>query len=334
MLERAIHVGERTWWDKATSLLLLQHVDRMTPAAERYLKGIQDRDTAVYVNGELAGAAVGAAKSLGFRTIFLPHNFAAEYHETSSNSCNPIRAAYVRVAARNAVAGCQHADLCLFLTQNDEQGYRSALGENGATMRAMSGMYFACREDVPQPNRRREPSNFTILLNTNLGAPANEEGALNFLREIWPNPARSDGWKLILAGGFPSQAIHDAAHAAGGCVQVVCSPDPAEMEEIFAASSVCVATTLRGSGIKLRIGESLKRGLPVVSTEHCARGYESISPQVLRIFQTADEAVLHLKNLATDIDPQLSDMCRQEFQRHHGFEAGLAKMKRIAEYFD
>ena len=107
------------------------------------------------------------------------------------------------------------------------------------------------------------------------------------------------------------------------------------MEEIYRNSDICVASTFEGSGIKLRVAESLRRELPVVSTEHCARGYSRISGQVLRVFHNESEAIAHLEELAACDREQLRAICRSEYQRLLSFEAGVERLRdRVSSVFD
>ena len=100
----------------------------------------------------------------------------------------------------------------------------------------------------------------------------NEAGVLSFLRDVWkPLSAVQSDVTLILAGRFPLESIKAEA-ALHANVEVYERPEPEEMEQLFARTDMCVATSIHGSGIKLRIAESLRRGIPVLSTPYCTRG--------------------------------------------------------------
>jgi len=331
-----IEINDRGPASKMIGLLSLRYVDRITPSAKRHLRSIKDSRTVVYVNGEAAGSVVRTAKELGFSTVFLPHNYASEYLDANTRYRNPIRSLYAHIAARNALTGCSYADLNLFLTKADMISYAGALSSKGLTLRGIDSMYFGYHDDgkvLKYSLPTLVPAGFTVLLNTNLGAPQNEEGVLYFLKDIWPLHPPGVAWNLILAGGYPSEAIK-LAIAGVDSVELIVAPTPDQMELVFARSSVCVAASLRGRGIKLRIAESLRRGMPVLSTQHCSRGYEKIDSQVLRIFDTPESAIHQLQELQSADRFSIAVACLNQYRSHMGFEAGLAKMRAIAKHFN
>jgi hypothetical protein len=332
-LRESVFVAPRKWWEKALGLATLSHIDRTTPVAQEFLRTLGDRRAVVYINGEHAGKVVRTAKELGLTAIFMPHNYPAEYLDAESRGFNPLGAAYHRIAVRNALTGFRHADLCLFLTEHDAHSYQRGAGQHCAASRYIAGSYFGYRQEAPREISPHTPHAFTVLLNTNMGARQNEEGVLFFLKQVWSQVAPERGWRLVLAGGFPGPAICGAAERLHG-VTIVRDPKPEEMEGVFAGSSVCVAASLRGSGIKLRVGEAIRRGLPVISSEHCVTGYERISTDVLRVFRSPDEALRHLENLCSEPREFLRSRCFDEYDRELSFDAGYRKMLGIAAFFE
>ena len=319
VIESSLLVRPRPFIAKAFGLLTGRHVDRTTPAAVTYLKKHKTFGV-VYVNGEISGKVVGVARRLGMPVVFIPHNFAPEYlTATARHPRIDIRWLHRRVAIRCALEGYRLADLRLCLTEHDRLAYERATGTSGA---AEGNMYFGY--PMPPQPLAATPETFTVLVNTNMASRENEDGVIFFLNHVWTHINGREGWRLILAGRHPTARIKDRA-AQFGNVEVISRPEPEQMEALFARSSVCVASSRTGSGIKLRVAEALRRGLPVVSSAHCSRGYEQVSPDVMRIYGSPEECLLQLRSLAQEDLDVLRLRCRAEYERHFSFSVGVSK---------
>jgi hypothetical protein len=229
------------------------------------------------------------------------------------------------VAIRSALEGYRLADLRLCLTEHDRLAYERATGTSGA---AEGNMYFGY--PMPPQPLVATPQTFTVLVNTNMASRENEDGVMFFLDHVWSHISGREGWRLILAGRYPSARIKGRA-AQFGNVEVISRPEPEQMEALFARSSVCVAASQTGSGIKLRVAEALRRGLPVVSSVHCSRGYEQVSPAVMRIYGSPEDCLQHLRSLAAEDLDVLRPHCTSEYERHFSFSVGVSKCQAALE---
>jgi hypothetical protein len=330
-LKERIDIQNRSSISKLAGVFRCRSVDRTTPAAFDFLDERKDQDAVVYVHGELAGNIVPRVRRQGLPCVFICQNYAPEYLRAETLRHQIWRRMYAALAGRAALVGYRDADVCVTLTDEDRRSYEAASGRRRPAETSMGRCYFgyqhasedAAAESTPPPNP------FTVLVNTNLALRQNEEGALFVLREVWPQIHASRPWRLILAGRHPTKAVFRRA-AAFDSVEVISRPEPEDMERIFRRSSVCLASTFRGSGIKLRVAESLRRGIPVACSEHCSRGYEDISRDVLRVFHTAEELIGHLDDLSREAAGRLQERCREQYCRWLSFDAGLTKMAKIA----
>ncbi len=328
-IKAARFVGPRTVGSKIWQLVASGAVDRTSPALEGELSG-RDRDkTIVYVNGEAAARSVCIARSRGFSTVFIPHNYPQEYSNAEAGSGGPaarVRDALLHSWAKKAYA---RTSVALTLTEHDRLSFDQSIDcRCGAVTH--SNMYFGYREpgweDATVPSTGT--AGFAILIGTNFELKQNERGVIEFLDYVWPAVQSRLQCRLTLAGRHPSTSLQRAALRCKGNVELVSRPSHEDMERIFARSSLTVATTREGSGIKLRVAELLRRGLPVVATRHCARGYEMISPRVLKVYDAPAEAIDHILAISSDDADRIREQAWSEYNRVYSFRIGVEKMRR------
>lgn len=315
----------RNIWRKATDFLSMRAVDRLSPVADRWLRSRKGQDLIVVVNGERAGRYCRTANYLGFKSIFLPHNYAYDYLAADKNRAGLKGSLYSQIYCSNAYQGCRWADLRVFLTSTDQRRYQERLGSLGLSM---AGGYFSpcieeAREGLHIPRRKQ------VCINANLELEQNQKGIAGFLSNVWPIVVKEKpDVRLVVAGLRPPRWLKDLASSMENC-QVIDSPSAEEMEIVFSESMVCVATTVGGSGIKIRVGEALKRGKAVLSTPDCAIGYEAVTGEVLRVYRNDQEAASELSALLSRDAGGLSAHAREAYRQEYGFEAGCRRLSGV-----
>jgi hypothetical protein len=131
------------------------------------------------------------------------------------------------------------------------------------------------------------------------------------------------GAKVIVAGKNPAQSFIRACEANG--IEVVESPT--DMASILRRGRYYLCPSSEGSGIKLRIMDGLKNGMPVLTHEMSARGYESFVGQGVRCYSTPDSFRKAMKEmLSVPVD---AGMIISHYQDAFSFEAGIARLQGI-----
>jgi len=99
----------------------------------------------------------------------------------------------------------------------------------------------------------------------------NVEGALWFVEHVWPTlRAAHPGLTLSLVGSNPPPEI---LKLASRDIRVTGYVSDAELEKIYAEARVSIAPLLTGAGMKGKVAEALRMGLPVVTTSIGAQGF-------------------------------------------------------------
>lgn len=332
-LARGVIIPERTLAAKAMGLILGRFADRVTPFSRGWIRGNAPSGSVVYFNGEAAGASVAFARKRGLPSIFIPHNYAPEYLVAEGGRVGWLERRRNKILSEGAFAGYGNADARICLTNQDRENYEQACGRTSRNC-VISPCYFAYQGgQVASRNNHAASSKPTILINSNLALDANVRGATLFLKDCWPAIRNGTSARLVLAGRWPKPELLRLAHG-DPRIQIVTRPEPEEMEAVFQKATVCLAIAFEGSGIKLRVAEALRRGIPVIATTHCSRGYEEVSPEVLRVSDTAEGLVSAVENFLSTDATRITRRCLDEHARLFSFEAGLARMRGLEEIFE
>jgi glycosyltransferase involved in cell wall biosynthesis len=125
--------------------------------------------------------------------------------------------------------------------------------------------------DSPPPPPGAPPANPTLVLTGNLGYFPTADGAIQFLRGVWPLlAARRPELRLVLAGDRPGLALRRAAARGGPGVGVIDSPP--ELHTVLAGARIALAPARCGSGVPVKVLEAWAAGVPVVAHPYTAAG--------------------------------------------------------------
>jgi glycosyltransferase involved in cell wall biosynthesis len=115
--------------------------------------------------------------------------------------------------------------------------------------------------DFPgEPGRR--PTGPTVLFVGRLTYEANLHGLLWFVRECWPGiRAAVPEARLRVVGENPPRQVQALA---GGGIEIY--PNVPEIEPHYAAATVAIAPIFRGTGVQMKLIQSLAAAVPTVTT--------------------------------------------------------------------
>lgn len=119
-------------------------------------------------------------------------------------------------------------------------------------------------------SERRAPDCREMLFVAGFGHPPNEEAARWFVAEVLPLVrAEVSDAALCIVGSQPGPAVRALA---GAAVQVLADVDAATLRDCYRRARVAVVPLRCGAGVKLKVVEALREGVPLVTTPVGAQG--------------------------------------------------------------
>ncbi|MFP1785999.1 glycosyltransferase [Lonsdalea quercina] len=125
-----------------------------------------------------------------------------------------------------------------------------------------------------------------ILFVGGFGHTPNQDGVVWFADNVWPLiKKKNPGVKLFLVGSNPTQKIMDLASDE---IIVTGFVSDAELENYYRNSRVVIAPLLYGAGVKGKVVEAMRFGVPIVTTNVGSQGLTQ-NENVLAIADEPDE---------------------------------------------
>ncbi len=224
-----------------------------------------------------------------------------------------------RLIARSEDHAAHRFVRCLLVNDEEAALLRSRAGADAGRLQTVPPLV-AAPESAPRSYAGKPEFVFLGLLSL----PHNDDGLRWFLTSVWPKVlAERPGAKLHILGKDPlphltrAAADHTASATFHGFV-----PD---LTEILGRSAAMINPLRFGSGVKLKVIESLGRGIPVVSTPVGASGLASGADQGILVADDAAEFAQSLLDVTTpSLNTELSDAARAHFAHRYSREAVFA----------
>lgn len=222
-------------------------------------------DTVVFNNSEASSGLINKFKKLGLNVITIHHNYQIEYLKGDCNIiCLLPKLFWTNIYERRAV---RYSDLNLVLTNEDAELLKFHYGDG----RFENIGIFEYKEiSLGEKHNTNNPYHKYVITGW-LGSKQTEDSLIPWIKDYYPILKEVDPTAvLIIAGRDPSPKLFSIARRNG--INVIASPP--DMQPILDKSDYYICPTNRGGGLKLRILDGLKSGLPVLTHVISARGYD------------------------------------------------------------
>ena len=279
-------------------------------------------DYCIFDHNSIAGSLVSICKKKGVKTIVLNHNCELEYfRDNNSWLKNLLLLPSVRKNERKAYLKC---DYNIFLTDEDRDLFKNIYGESGT--KTVVGGCFLRKGDVI--NHSVMPFNAAcvkLVISGTIGNVQNRDGINFFLDELYEY--LPENIEVVITGRNPTEEI---IKKVAKLKNVSIIANPADILEIVGKCDVLVCPTRLGGGMKLRLIDGLRCGLPVISHKVSARGYTAfVDKGIVCQFETAEEfgsCLVKVIDLIQNgkIDKTIIGKCAEDI---FSFEAALKRLK-------
>ena len=311
---------EKPRWRKYIDLLLGK-IHRFYGVFDQVLAS-EHFDLVVFDTCYVSFRLIQKVRRRGCQVVTIHHNFQCEY--VRDNYRFPVRFPllfWTRICEREAV---QNSDLNLTLTEADRQSLVKAYDSSGKACIRVIGV-FESRKDAGAPIHPL-PEKPVFIVTGDLSMRQTVEPFLEWMHEYLPILREMvPGAKVIVAGKDPAQSFIRACGADG--IEVVESPT--DMASVLRRGRYYLCPSSKGSGIKLRLLDGLKNGMPVLTHVVSARGYEPFVGQEVHGYSTPDsfrDAIKEMLSVPIDAATIIG-----HYQDTFSYEAGIARLQGILE---
>lgn len=259
---------------------------------------IGEYDYCVFDESGIAGSLVEAAKKYGVKTIVINHNYQVEYSRDNTKSWlkRQLILPVVEQCERVSYLNC---DYNIFLTEEDKAKFKEVYG--ASTTKDFVGGCFLRKGDEIKSDCLRPFNNdrLKIVISGTMGNVQNLDGLTYFLDELYP--LMPDGMDVVLTGKNPPQSLIKRVE---DYPNITIIPNPKDILSIIEQCDIFLCPTRLGGGMKLRVMDGFRCGLPVIAHKISARGYSGFEKEgYLWSFEGKED----FKSCINDIKMQISE---------------------------
>lgn len=282
-------------------------------------------DIVIFDHSIISGGIIDFAKSNGCKIITIHHNVEIEYIKDNKPNLMilfPFNFFLKKIEGNSVMK----SDLNLTVTKEDEL----LLKQLYSPVKKVNFSYWGTFEYPNlKHNFKRDYNNNTNLVFTitgNLSFQQSEESIIRFINGFFPVlKKRIKNAQLIIAGRNPSNNLIKVCNNFNG-IELI--PNPKDMDLIVNTSDFYICPIDMGSGVKLRVMDGLKAGLPIIVHEKSSRGYEMFRDSnfffVYNDIKTFENQINRLQNAKTDKIYVFS-----KYLERFSYDAGVNRLSNI-----
>ena len=253
--------------------------------------------------------------------VTLHHNYEPDYFRYEKVG-RIFKAAFLHHVKRLEKQAFRNSDLNLFLSEDDktqcEQTYGMPAGQSVVT-----GLFEKSHTPPSAPAGSLKGKH--LIITGSLNNLQNLDGVRHFITHIYP--VLPDSYRVTIAGQSPLPEIY---RLCSGKKNITIIPSPPDIAALTGDANLFLCTTRVGSGIKIRITDGLKAGLPVITHSVSARGYgDMLSAGVMKSYTTPEEFINALSDFENSISAgELSpEKIQQTYTAVFNRKNGLKRLK-------
>lgn len=168
--------------------------------------------------------------------------------------------------------------------------------------RSSNSIFLPPAIDVSPGSFRTRPLNSrTVLFIGSLFMPNNREGITWFVTHVHPRLQDLEGYNLVIAGNTKGKNLNWLRKLGDAYTRITICENPKELEQLYANSSVFINPVLHGAGVKMKVIDAIRNGLPVVSTKVGIEGTGLVHGRDVLIGDTPIDFARHVRALLCNL---------------------------------
>lgn len=278
-------------------------------------------DLVTFHNSKASRGLIDRAHAHGAKVVTVHNNYERDY--TVDNEKWYRLPLVLPAALKSERESVLKSDLNLVLCEKDRELLCRHYDSGRKTRIEVLGVFEYADREFPVREEVEEP---VFVITGNLSTRQAEESLIPWMIDYWPilkevRPAAS----VILAGKRPGTRLKTLAVNRG--IEVVDTPP--DMDAVMARGQYYLCPTCKGGGVKLRVMDGLRRGMPVLCHEVSCRGYEPFREITLFPYHDRPSFRLSLERMLSAGPDAASAL--NLYQTHFSFAAGTARLGKLLE---
>lgn len=323
-VKQYIRVRPRSFLNRI-AFVFTGHLHRNIKTVKNLLKkSYSEYDLCVFNNCKVSTGLIDVVRHYNIRTTTIHHNVEPEYVRDNTRNfiIRSILLYHVRRAEKKSYA---LSDYNLFLTNQDKDFFHDHYPKNNSINEVL-GVFEFNSLPVVKPkivNQRHIVFAITGSLCTIQGV----DGVKYFFKNLYQY--LPENCEVVISGRTPTKEIMDICDC---YPNVKLIPNPYDMSSIIEKADIYICPTRLGGGLKLRVMDGLRLGIPVITHSCSARGYDNFydSP-FFKTFETKNEFKIGIEQLICYIESQCFSRInvRELYAQLFSYDAGLNRLEAI-----
>lgn len=276
-------------------------------------------DVVVFDNSMASAYLIDLAKDRGLKVVTIHHNYQVEYFKGDGNPfTKPLDIFWTK---RHEGKSVRLSDLNIVLTPQDAE-----LLSNHYSKETHFGVLGVCEyEHLKEENLPNHIRGHNYLITGGLSSRQNEISIIRWIERYYPILLSIDPLaKLTIAGRRPSAKLASIINSHG----ITLIDSPLDMWPILLDSDFYICPVDCGGGLKLKIMDGLKAGMPIITHSVSARGYENMKENGVLFDYSDERSFVNAVSKAiqcTKSNREVYSLYRSVFS----FEQGLNRLKHL-----
>ena len=282
-------------------------------------------DMVVIDHSLTANGIIGNVKKKGCKIVTIHHNNESQYIRDNKPSILYRRpfTYYSEKAERDALL---MSDINISLTEKDAQNFREQYSGKNIHCYNMGIFQYQDLPFVIQDDSTRICQTFSITGSMNF--QQSQKSVIEFIEKYFPILMDKIPYaQLIIAGRNPSNGIQElcARHS-----HITLIPNPEDITDVIEQADIYICPMNTGSGVKLRVMDGLKLGIPILGHAVSLNGYETIKRDGFFFDYQDEESFEGALNNIVKLKYKKQQVY-DSFLSYFSFEAGKKRLKEILQ---
>ena len=255
-------------------------------------------DCCIFDENGIAGSLVKEARKHGIKTIVINHNCQYEYSRDNMTSFLE-KLLILPVVVRCERKSYKLCDYNIFLTEEDQIIFGNRYGKSN-TKSIVGGCFYPKNFDLSSKQEIKpfRKEHLKMVISGTMGNVQNMDGICYFLDDLLP--CVPEDIQIVLAGKNPPESLIERVKALKPKVNII--PNPKDIDAIVRDCDIFLCPARLGGGMKLRVMDGFRNGLPVLAHAVSARGYRQFEKDgVMAEFTSSDQFKTELSEMLEKI---------------------------------